>query len=130
MKTVFSIIVACLLVAFALLTVAAYAATYNPFLIQWTPPTSRTDDTPLLPSEIDHYQLYISLDGVDMTPLSLTGTQYQYTPTASGDYCYAMSTVDTGGREDGKSAEVCKVAVPLVFPPRPPSALTITEVSP
>ena len=57
MKTVFSIIIACLLVALALLTTQAYAGWCY---INWNIPTERSNGIPLDISEIAYYELYIN----------------------------------------------------------------------
>ena len=67
--------------------------------LSWTPPTERTDGTPLSLNEIDGYILY--WDGWKLFKVT---DIYVMVPAG----CYQLTTVDTEGRESEKTEEVCK----------------------
>ena len=75
------------------------------YKLAWNSPTERADGTPLPISEISHYDLYA--DGALLTAVPGGDTTIQ-SDMSPGEHCFAMKTVDTGGRESVFSNEVCK----------------------
>jgi len=86
----------------------------------WTPPTTRSDGTPLPIEEISHYNVYIN-DNVFGTTIPGTDTSVVLNLPA-GNNTINLTTVDTGGRESIFS--VGKF-VPG-FAPKPPTNVTVT----
>ena len=68
--------------------------------LSWTPPTERTDGTPLSPSEINGYIIYQD----DLPYMGLNDTQV----TVPTSHCYTLRTIDTDGRISGYSKVSCK----------------------
>jgi hypothetical protein len=82
------------------------------FKVNWTAPVSRADGSPLLPSEIDGFRIYLgkapgayasSVNVADGTAESATVTNL-----ASGTYYLVMTTYDVSGRESPYSPEISK----------------------
>ena len=88
--------------------------------INWTTPVEREDGTALTTDEIDRYDLYA--DGALLATLA-GGMNESYSGTLlPGLHCFAMKTVDTGGRESVFSDELCKT----VTSDSPPNSVTIS----
>lgn len=95
-----------------------------------TPPTTREDGTSLPPTEIDHYNLYVSYNGgpaevIENDVILSNGTfsaSINVDAIASGLYSYTMTTVDTGGVESEHSNMVTmEVRAAPLSPPLPPT---------
>lgn len=97
-------------------------------ILNWTPPTERTDNTPLAQSEISHYMVYCGdsgnyTEGTLVNGLTHTIDASLYPPNSTL-YC-AVTTVDTDGRESAYSTEVA-MNVPDMAPPNPPGTVIFT----
>jgi len=82
------------------------------FKINWIPPVSRADGSPLQPSEIDGFRIYLGkAPGAYASSVNVTdGTAHTATVTnlSSGTYYLVMTTYDASGRESGYSQEISK----------------------
>ena len=102
-------------VMLASVTVAyAYTGTAT---LKWTPPTTFTDGTTLVPAtDLSGFKVYTgTASGVYGTPILITGgTATTYTMSiGSGTTYFSITAVGTTGLESVKSAEVSKtVTVP------------------
>lgn len=83
--------------------------------LNWTPPVSRTDGSPLLPSDIDGFHIYYGkkpdsypsqINVADGTAQSITVTNI-----ATGVYYLVMTTYDVNGRESGYSPVITKTVL-------------------
>ena len=80
--------------------------------LTWTPPTTFTDGTPLIPAtDISSYKIYSGTSpGIYGTPAIVTGgttTTYMMT-IGTGTTYFALSVVGMNGLESVKSSEVSK----------------------
>ena len=92
--------------------------------ITFDAPTEREDNTPLAPSEIQGFNVYDVGNGGSLVT-TLPGTAREYTtPATTVDQSFAITTVDTDGRESVFSQ--IAIIPKLVTPPKAP---TITGVS-
>ena len=82
------------------------------FQLSWTSPVARADGSPLLPSEIDGFRIYLgkspgayasSINVADGTAQSATVTNLD-----SGTYYLVMTSYDVSGRESGYSPVISK----------------------
>ena len=98
-------------------------------IIEGTAPSTRTDGAPLAPTDISHYNWYISVDGgLPAAPIATQLVAGEFTEgfdvdsQAEGVYTFYMTTVDTGGRESVPSNNLLiSIVAPLVSAPNPPS---------
>lgn len=89
--------------------------------VQWVAPTERTDNTPLLQSEIVGFRLYYTDNMLD--PTNYTNTieitdpmaRSVVIPDSTSGRAIVMTTYDTDGREGPFSAVLVRRA-----PPKPP----------
>ncbi len=89
-------------------------------------PIARTDGTPLAIDELAEIKMHVSTDGNTFTEI-LAGISpgdckavVDYTQVTDGDYIYALTAIDTGGRTSTNSQTVT-VTVKRLAPPSPPS---------
>ena len=80
--------------------------------LSWTTPTEREDNTPLAVIEISAYKIYYGTTSGQYNN-SITIDNNQATSTlfenfATGTYYFAITTIDTDGRESQQSSEVQK----------------------
>ena len=80
----------------SLLLMFSAAATADTLTWTWTPPTERTDGTPLTPEEIAGYRFM--LNDVEQPALLTGGENNLILEAASGDQCGQFATEDTEGR--------------------------------
>ena len=84
------------------------------FILQWTAPVARADGSPLSLADIDRYWIYYGTSAGNYTNKISVSNGSAQTATVSnvptGSWYVAMSTVDTGGLESGRSAAVIKVS--------------------
>jgi len=112
-----------LLAAFILLNAVAVLA--DTLTWEWTPPTERTDGTPLALDEIAGYRMI--LNGVEQ-PTLLTGGENNLTLEAPlGEQCGSFATEDTEGRMSVFTDPVCKTAK---GPPGKPVSVSVKIVRP
>ena len=89
-------------------------ASTGSFSVSWTAPTTRSDGSPISPSEIDGYRVYYGPtagnypDSVLISDGSVTSAVINDVP--GGDYQVVMTTIDADGRESAQSAGISKVA--------------------
>lgn len=119
-------LLATLMVSGSTLTQASYPSEpVNPesasvITFGWDIPTSRTDGSSLLLSEIGGYRIYeqgelvLEIDGGEQTSAMYDFGGYGYS-------CWSISTVDSWGQEGPQSAESCDTVKPTA-----PSAPTLT----
>jgi hypothetical protein len=85
------------------------------FKLHWVQPVSRSDGSPLLPSEIDGFRIYLGKKpGTYPTKVNVTDGSAQYatvTNLAVGTYYLVMTAYDTKGRESGFSPVISKTAL-------------------
>ncbi len=98
--------------------------------LTWTPPTTREDGSPLLPSEIGGYRVYYGTAPGDymyefpFTPAPAVGTTtVDFSP---GTYYLVVTTVDTAGRESRFSLERTLTFSASSSPPMTVSQLLIS----
>jgi len=121
-----------------LLAVPSYAGEAVSSL-SWTAPETRVDETPLTASEIAEYRVYYAVDATE--PLSTASDSIVVTADATERdvtlqldprpepyvVSFAITTVDTEGRESELSETVSKTFDVLsTSPPNPPTNLTLT----
>ena len=88
----------------------------------FTPPTERTDNSPLLPAEIGGYNVFLNNAPVDtINPLLPTATGFTL-DLQSGVHTVTVTTVDTDGRESLMSVPADAI-VPFV--PKAPASLNV-----
>jgi hypothetical protein len=108
MKKIFAV-VAMLICLTSVSLVYGYSGTAT---LKWTPPTTFTDGTPLVPAtDISSFKIYSgTASGVYGAPIVVTGgTTTTYTMTiGTGTTYFALSVVGINGLESVKSAEVSK----------------------
>lgn len=75
--------------------------------LSWQAPTSRTDGTPLDPTEIASYTLMMN-DQVLFQSVDGQSTTITVDNLDSGEYCFQMNTTDTEGRSGPFGDAVCK----------------------
>ncbi len=91
-----------------------------------TAPIARTDGTPLAINELAEIRLHVSTDGNTFTEIlagispGICTATVDYSQVTDGDYIYALTAIDTGGRTSGNSQTVT-VTVKRLAPPSPPS---------
>ena len=80
--------------------------------LSWVAPAEREDNTALSLSEIARYKIYYSLTQGQYTNSVVindsTATGHTFTSFSSGTYYFAITTIDTEGRESKYSPEVIK----------------------
>ena len=90
-------------------------STTGSFDLNWTPPVARTDGSPLLPSEIDGFRIYLgSKPGAYPTKINVVDGSAQSTTVtnvAPGTYYLVMTAYDVKGRESGYSPVISKIAL-------------------
>ena len=89
-----------------------------------TPPTSREDGTPLLISEIDHMEVYITQDAANKGEAQIAGLDCRLevdTSSMVGTWYVIGVTVDTGGLKSVDSEAVPFTVVLTLSRPRPPT---------
>ena len=83
--------------------------------LDWKAPLTRVDGSKLYPGEIDGYRIYYRQSGdpdFDVRVIEdANTTRWQPSGLASGDYQFAVSTVDTSGLESARS-ETLRVTIP------------------
>ena len=102
----------------------AYAGTAT---LTWVPPTQRTDNTAL--TDLTSYKIYRGTSATALTTsftVTAPATTYTDTTAPSGTVFYAMTAIDSLGRESARTA-VVSVVIP-VADPKPPSGLTAVAV--
>jgi ABC-type Fe3+-hydroxamate transport system substrate-binding protein len=76
-------------------------------VLEWTAPTTRSDNTPLSLSEIQGYRVYYGTSPSDMTMLvdlnDDTITDFTVDSIPSGNYYFAVTAYDMDGVESGFS---------------------------
>jgi hypothetical protein len=95
--------------------------------LTWVPPTQRTDNTPL--TDLASYKIYRGTSATALTTsftVTAPATTYTDTTAPSGTVFYAMTAIDSLGRESVRTA-VVSVVIP-VADPKPPSGLTAVAV--
>ncbi|MEE9302498.1 MAG: LamG domain-containing protein, partial [Thiotrichaceae bacterium] len=82
------------------------------FILNWTEPKKRVDNTVLFPTEIDSFNIYYGTSSGDY-PNSMnadyTAQTFTVTNLPVGIYYIVMTTMDTDGRESSYSKEVSKI---------------------
>jgi len=117
-----ALIIAFIWIFFGLLG-ALLMNTANADTVCWTPPTERTDNSQLLPTEIQGYMVYRNNDVAWLDTLVTTNcVDLQATTSAQAGY---LVTIDTDGRVSPKSAVFTLEA--LISPPKPPTGITVTR---
>jgi len=98
--------------------------------VRATPPTDRTDGTPLALTEIAHYNFYMSFDSGPVVLIGATQIQNgEFTDVIDvdaqtpGTYALSYSTVDTDGREGPLSPPLTIEILAPLAPPSPPSGI-------
>lgn len=103
-------------------------------VIKGTPPTDRADGTPLDPSEISHYNWYISYNGGDPVLAGVTQLvngefteSFNVDDQEAGAYVFYYTTVDT--QVPPKESEMSNgleilVLVPFLAAPNPPTSIS------
>jgi len=80
--------------------------------INWTAPIKREDNTPIVLSEITGFKIYYgTTQGKYNNSVTINDgseTQYLFKDLLSGTYYFALTTLDTDGRESAYSTEVLK----------------------
>lgn len=112
-----------LLLALLLLPGLAQAATLT---VNWQPPLTCSDGTPLSGCALTKYTVYSGLSGATKTVLSTTlptVTTFAAVNTGPGNWCVQVSASSAGG-ESALSNEVCKVIAAPV--PGVPGNVTLT----
>ncbi len=121
-----------LAVCLTLMAAMANAATVSTDL-SWEPPTTREDGTPLAPTEIAEYRIYITVDGeavgepvvvandtTETVTLELAPRAEQYV------VAFQATAVDTNGRESDRSNRVEQAfVVASTADPSPPTQLRL-----
>ena len=87
----------------------------NTVTLNWDAPLTRVDGSKLYPGEIQEYRVYYRQPGerdFDVRVIEGTGaTQWRPSGLTSGEYLFAVSTVDTSGLESPRS-ETLRVTIP------------------
>jgi hypothetical protein len=82
------------------------------FDLEWTAPVSRTDGSPLPPSEINGFTVYYGKSPGNYTYYAdvsdSTAQDVTVTDVPVGKYYVVMTTYDSGGRESGYSPMITK----------------------
>lgn len=111
---------------------SALASTGN---LTYTRPTTRADGSPLAAADIASYRInctYTPTGGVAAACVSLTPTSFggaslggavTFVVSASGQACFTLQTVDTGGQSSVPSTSACKAVVVSV--PNPPTNVVV-----
>lgn len=94
------------------------------FRLDYFHPTEREDNTPLLPEEIDHYDLKVNGITIDTINGSLNTVIFDI--TKPGNYQVTIATVDTQGRSSVDA--VALVMEVFVKNPKPATGLTLTKL--
>jgi hypothetical protein len=80
--------------------------------LKWTPPSTRTDNTPLALSEIDGYRIYMGESETSLVPVmdinDYSVTEYTLTDITVGSYYYSVTAYDTEGNESSFSNIIMK----------------------
>lgn len=75
--------------------------------LNWTPPSTRTDDTFLALSELAGYRIYMGTSSGNLAPLvdldDESVTQYTVNNLPTGSYYFAITAYDTDGQESSYS---------------------------
>lgn len=79
--------------------------------LNWVPPSTRLDGSPLLATDVASYRIYYALEGSDpskdtVVPVGGNITTLQITLTAAGTYTFAMTTLDSSGLEGPLSTPI------------------------
>jgi len=99
-------------------------------LIEWTAPTSLEDGTPLPLEHVTGYDVFQSLDGVDVGYLQWVPAQsrprlsWRHDTHQTGTHCYQLRTVTEIYGKSQLSAPVC---VTVQANPMPPENLSVTK---
>ena len=108
---------------YLILLLLSFNAFADTAVFTFTPPDSREDSTPLLPSEIGGYNVFLNGTPVDIiNPLLPAATGFTL-DLPSGVHTVTVTTVDTDGRESLMSVPV-EANVP--FNPDPVSGFSVT----
>ncbi|PAU82383.1 hypothetical protein CK501_04370 [Halovibrio salipaludis] len=87
----------------------------NTVTLGWEAPLTRIDGSKLYPGEIEGYRVYYRQSGdpdFDVQVIEQAGTtQWQPSQLPSGEYQFAVSTLDTSGLESPRS-ETLRVTIP------------------
>jgi len=87
--------------------------TTSDITLSWASPTEREDNTPLTLSEIAGYKVYYGTTSGQYNNSTIINsgdtTSYLFEAFASDTYYFAITTLDTDGRESQKSTEVQKI---------------------
>lgn len=112
----------------ALLLVASVSWADMQFNVNWTPPDTRADGSPLPATSIAGYKLWATPPGgMDSTQVDVPpGNSFTYEYVGSpiyGEWCFTMATLDADGRESETSAPSCSTVIAV---PNPPTNIIIT----
>lgn len=109
-------------------------------MLNWERPFGRSDSSPMTVSEIDHYKIWVQAPGTENegyinTPeLRTEGpeTNYFFTPPddVKGLWCFAVTTVDTQGKESKRSQIMCESYPGDLATPGKPNNLTVERIDP
>ena len=81
-------------------------------VLSWTVPTTREDGSPLAPTDLAGYEIYVLAEATgESNVISVTdplATQYDVAGLAPGVYYFSMAALDTAGNKSALSAVVSK----------------------
>ena len=96
--------------------------------LSWTPPTTRQNGDPLTAAELGGYEIYqVNPDGTDKIILVEDGaaTSHEIEISESGEYMFAIASVDA----DGLKSDISEAVSADVVPSNPPAGVQPLPVS-